>query len=872
MNRITRIVTSLYKIITDFKISMDEVFFLLLLLFTPVAHGTVEVWSVTVMHIMVILIATLSLFRLLNRGSIKICYSWFDLLILIFLISSISSIFYSSYPYATRMFVYKLISYILIYYYLFYLLRNNRIKLKRLIAVLVIFGSMYATAALTIGGGHFLGLKVFSANHNNISLFFANRNHFAGYIEMILMLSIAFFMIRYGPKRGLFQILSVYIGIAIFFSMSRGGIIGMLSGLAFLTIILAVHNVQRRNIWLIVSFLILIIGITSYLGIEPVLDRLGTLENPQLAGKGRLEYWQGTMRLIKDNGWFGTGPGTFIYTFPRYQSEYCANFIVSHAHNDYLEYMAEGGITGFLFLSLLLFLFFTKTIKKLINLENRELQIIGFCALAACISLIFHSFFEFNFHIPSNAVLFVVCAAITVSISSSTDTKMKYFSLSLNHNRKIKYLIGVVFIILVISYTYFIIAPYIGEKYYYIAREYQKQKKYDLAIIALKKSLSIDKGNSEYMAAMGDFMMTRSLSSRADSGGNEFLVSALKYYNMAIRSCRVQSYYYTKKFICLNRLKKYNQAVAALKKAIHYSPMSPYNYYYLGDFYLGNNRIAEACKEYSRYFGLTDRGFELTLDKIIQAGHDYDVLKSVLSNDIILKKRFVKYLFSKGKNKEAIGELEGIYSVEPNVQNALAHLNGVCKTKEYQRALIEGENYLSIYKDGVLLQKQVATICCKLNMVNEAKEIYDKLLIKAPYHADIYIDCANLYARLDDYKKGIEILSRGIMYNPNIARLHYILSIFYKKYNQPENSLNHLKKSVFIAPDNITYRFLLAQEYKNKGLFQQAVEQWNKCLEIKPEEKKTVQALSELYHDLGMIDSEYCKVNDYNANVKQITN
>jgi O-antigen ligase/tetratricopeptide (TPR) repeat protein len=872
MNRITRIVASFYKIIRDFKISMDEVFFLILLLFTPVAHGTVEVWSVTVMHIMVILIVMLWFFRLLNKGSIKICYSWFDLLILIFLISSISSIFYSSYPYATRMFVYKLISYILIYYYLFYLIRNNRIKLKRLIAVLVIFGSMYATAALTLGGGHFLDLRFFSANHNNISLFFANRNHFAGYLEMILMLSIAFFMIRYGPKRGLFQILSVYIGIAIFFSMSRGGIIGMLSGLAFLTIILAAHNVQRRNIWPIVSFLILIIGITSFLGIEPVLDRLGTLENPQLTGKGRLEYWQGTMRLIKDNAWFGTGPGTFIYTFPRYQSEYCANFIVSHAHNDYLEFIAEMGITGFLFFSLLLFLFFTKTVKKLINLENRELQIIGFCTLAACISLMFHSFFEFNFHIPSNAILFVVCAAITMSISSSTDTKMKYFSLSLNRNRKIKYLIGVVFIILVISYTYFLIAPYIGEKYYHIAREYQKQKKYELAIIALKKSLSIDKGNSEYMAAIGDLMMARSLSSRMDTGGKKSLFGALKYYNMAIRSCRVQSYYYTKKFICLKRMKKYDQAVASLNRAIHYSPMSPYNYYYLGDFYLENNRIAEACKEYNRYFRLTNRDFELTLDKIIQAGCDYDVLKSVFSDDIILKKRFVKYLVSKGKNNEAIGELEGIYSVEPNVQNALAHLHGVCKTKEYQKALIEGENYLSIYKDNILLQKQVATIYCKLNMMKEAKELYDKLLIKDPYQAGTYIDYANLYASLSDYKTGIVILTRGIMYNPNIARLHYILSLFYKKNNQPENSLEHLKKSVFIAPDNVNYRYVLAQEYKNKGLYQQAVEQWNKCLEIKPEDKKTVQALSELYHGLGMIDSKYCRVNGYNTNVKQITN
>jgi len=56
------------------------------------------------------------------------------------------------------------------------------------------------------------------------------------------------------------------------------------------------------------------------------------------------------------------------------------------------------------------------------------------------------------------------------------------------------------------------------------------------------------------------------------------------------------------------------------------------------------------------------------------------------------------------------------------------------------------------------------------------------------------------------------------------------------------------------------------------GLYQQAVEEWNKCLEIKPENEKVTQALSELHHELGIINSKYCQVSRDSKNVKQITN
>ena len=156
-------------------------------------------------------------------------------------------------------------------------------------------------------------------------------------------------------------------------------------------------------------------------------------------------------------------------------------------------------------------------------------------------------------------------------------------------------------------------------------------------------------------------MMTRSLMSLNETEKNRYLLSSLNFFNDAIRLCPVQSNYYTKRFICLNRLNLDKDALVSLKEAIRYSPMSPYNYYYLGDFYLENRFISKASIAYSKHYKLSDRHFELTLDKIIRFSDDYDTLKLIVPDRIDLKKRFARYLFSKGMHKEAIYELHNVY-------------------------------------------------------------------------------------------------------------------------------------------------------------------------------------------------------------------
>ncbi len=100
---------------------------LLLLFFLPLAHGGVEIWSVTVMHVVSIIIFAFWVFSLIRNGHIKLYRTPLDIPLLFFIIYLIVSLSFSIYPYATRIQLYRIINYIGIFYFLINILRDENI-------------------------------------------------------------------------------------------------------------------------------------------------------------------------------------------------------------------------------------------------------------------------------------------------------------------------------------------------------------------------------------------------------------------------------------------------------------------------------------------------------------------------------------------------------------------------------------------------------------------------------------------------------------------------------------------------------------------------------------------------------------------------
>lgn len=91
--------------------------------------------------------------------------------------------------------------------------------------------------------------------------------------------------------------------------------------------------------------------------------------------------------------------------------------IVNHSHNDYVEALAETGVIGGLFGALFLVVLFAEAWTRLKQANSPLDLALHIGALAACCGLLVHSLVDFNLHIPSNALIFLLQAALATSVA-----------------------------------------------------------------------------------------------------------------------------------------------------------------------------------------------------------------------------------------------------------------------------------------------------------------------------------------------------------------------------------------------------------------------------------------------------------------------
>ncbi len=390
-----------------------------LLVFTPLALGSVQGWAISVIH----LITLLALTAFLLEKSLAWRWEWIttplDKPIFILLILSILSTVFSVHTYTSIWSFILLCNYVIIFYLIIHTL-NTRSQLRRLVYLIIGSAALISIIGLLKNscGNPFpwWDYTDFQAAPDRLSSTFGNADHLAGYMEMTLPLLLGLLLTGFrGMKLVLVIVPAVLLFAALLLSLSQGGWLEAATGLFFMCIALLLNRYfQSKKLVLTLGcgfFVVAFIVLSS----TTVVKRIKTAEEmgniPNL--NARITVWGGVVEMIKDHALLGAGPGTFATVFTQYQppgllSRYFA------AHNDYLQVTAETGLALVPVMAWMIIAFFVKGFKKLNN-PSRLVRGTTLGAMSGVTAILIQSIFDFNLHIPANAILFTVLTAIVVS-------------------------------------------------------------------------------------------------------------------------------------------------------------------------------------------------------------------------------------------------------------------------------------------------------------------------------------------------------------------------------------------------------------------------------------------------------------------------
>jgi O-antigen ligase len=255
---------------------------------------------------------------------------------------------------------------------------------------------------------------------------FINPNHLAGYLEMILPLALAFTLT--GRFEVLMKVFLGYATLAIFAGLSstisRGGWLAAAVSLAVFFFWLWQQRDYRKRALIVLGSLILVFAAFVWKAdIGP--DRRERIEIARQVEDMRFRLWPPAMAIWQDHFWFGAGPAHFDYRFRQYRP---ADPVLQHrpdrVHNDYLNTLVDWGLVGGALVLACWAMFYHQVFRgwRFVQRSQSDLGAkrsnkSAFVAGGAIglLAILVHSFWDYNMHVPANAILAVTLLAIVAS-------------------------------------------------------------------------------------------------------------------------------------------------------------------------------------------------------------------------------------------------------------------------------------------------------------------------------------------------------------------------------------------------------------------------------------------------------------------------
>jgi O-antigen ligase len=270
---------------------------------------------------------------------------------------------------------------------------------------------------------------------------FVNPNHFAGYVEMGVLVVIGLLLAILGggdgrlsranlraalldrawalPRLLLLGGITVLALCGMILSGSRGGMLAFLVGVAVL-----LPSRKLRGLLAAATIVVLVVGLAvglaSWLGPEVKTLQTGLfsegLRDPSMAM--RSDMWGRTWQILADHPVTGTGLGTFARAYARYDRE--GEWLGTRwAHNDFLQLASETGFVGAALSIWLVAAVGRRVLLPALRPVAPARTRWTTAGLAAAVfAMLVHSTVDFSLQIPAVATLFGVLGGMLVAAAA----------------------------------------------------------------------------------------------------------------------------------------------------------------------------------------------------------------------------------------------------------------------------------------------------------------------------------------------------------------------------------------------------------------------------------------------------------------------
>ena len=443
---------------------------LALLIFTPLAYGTVEPWSEAIAELAILGLGVVWLLAMLRQWELRVELppGWLPALLFLGLIviqslplpswlvsvaSPAAAVLVreswaftdgwadmmplSLHPDATWRMALKFLS-LGFFFLVVYNTYRTHAQVRRAIWVMIGMGTLIALFGIVqrmTWNGRFYWVGP-EAPHGGTFGPFVNRTHFAGLMVVIVPMALAIALAgRRAPERhrhsrdwrvrlrawnsreagptSLIPWLVLLMGGAALVSGSRGGVVALLAALLVMVGIGAYGSWRTGRAWRIVLATVLIVLTGIWIGGDIMYGTIGRLaeEIGQPETSPRVHIWADALRLWPRFPAVGTGFGTFGVVFPLVRTIQ-APVSYTHAESDWVQLLIDTGAVG-LFLALLSVVMVARLLLlRYRGADSRWTSALALGGLVALAGAVAQGIANFNLPVMSNFVYLALALAL----------------------------------------------------------------------------------------------------------------------------------------------------------------------------------------------------------------------------------------------------------------------------------------------------------------------------------------------------------------------------------------------------------------------------------------------------------------------------